>query len=569
MAPSKPQAREIPRGAGIAWFAQHPRWLLALATAAVLLPFVAKPFNIDDPLFVWAARHIQSHPANPYGFNLNWYGYDCPMSDITKNPPLACYYLAVVGSVFGWSEIALHSAFLLPAIAVVIGTYRLASRLCKRPLMVALLTLFAPVFLLSSTTLMCDVIMLAFWIWTLFFWMEGTERKRPGYLAIAAFLIALASLTKYFGACLLPLVAVWSIAQKRPLKEWLGWLALPVIALVAYQLITRSLYGRGLLADAGQYATTIHGSSVLSYAKSLLAALTFTGGCLAAITFFSPMLWQRRELLRGAIISLVVTAVLLFAVKDTFPANPGAVEILQILLWAAGGISVVALAVVDVYRNRDANALLLACWLLGTFIFTAFFNWTINGRSLLPMAIPAAILMARRLDQRISSGAKFSSAALTIPSVAGAALAIWVTAADYSFAAAPQVAARAVHSAYDGKNQRLWFQGHWGFQYYMEKDGATALDLQHLQLTQGDYIAMPSDNSNVYPLKEPVAELETFSVPTLGQLTTMNKQSGAGFYASMWGPLPFAFGSDGQQEVTIFTYDPKGEGQKASTQKPQ
>jgi 4-amino-4-deoxy-L-arabinose transferase-like glycosyltransferase len=559
MAASKPQARATPRGGvWIEWLVRHPSWFLAFATLIVLLPFASKPFNIDDPLFVWVARHIQSHPMDPYGFNVNWYGYDWPLWDITKNPPLACYYLAAAGGLFGWSEMALHGAFLLPASAVVLGTYRLAARLCQRPLLAAFLTLFAPVFLVSSTTLMCDIPMLAFWVWALVFWMEGTERKRPGYFAAAAVLMSLAALTKYFGACLLPLVAVWSVGRKRPFREWLGWLALPVIALVAYQLATHALYGHGLLADAGKYATAIHGSSEL---QSLLTALTFTGGCLATVTFFAPFLWARREVIIGAVASAAGAGVLFLAVKNS--TNPGAGEILQILLWAAGGVSVLALAIVDFNRRRDADSLLLACWVLGTFIFTAFFNWIINGRSLLPMTIPAAILVARRLEQLASAGVKFSPMALFVPALAGGALAIGVTVADYFLALAPQAVAAAVHSAYGDGKHRLWFQGHWGFQYYMEKDGATALDLQHIQLTQGDYIAMPSGNSNVYPLKEPVTELETFSAPPFGCLTTMDKQTGAGFYASLWGPLPFAFGSVTPQSVTVFAYDPTGEVEKA------
>ncbi|HEX4265117.1 MAG TPA: glycosyltransferase family 39 protein [Verrucomicrobiae bacterium] len=565
MAAPQPQARATPRGVWFEWFAQHPAWLLALVTVAVLFPFAGKPFNIDDPLFVWIARHIQSHPTNPYGFNVNWYGYDWPLWDITKNPPLACYYLAAAGSVFGWSEMSLHAAFLLSAIAVVLGAHRLAVRFCQRPVLAAFLALFTPVFLVSSTTLMCDVLMLTFWVWAIVFWVEGTERKRAGYLAAAALLMALAALTKYFGACLLPLVAVWSLMRKRPLKEWLAWLALPVIALAAYQLATRALYGHGLLADAGKYATTIHGSSLL---QSLLTALTFTGGCLAPIVFCAPLLWPRRDFLIGAIASLAITVILFLAARTAFPTAPGAGEILQILLWAAGGVGVLALTVADVYRRRDADSLLLACWLLGTFIFTAFFNWIVNGRSILPMTIPAAILVARRLEQRAGVGVKFSSMSLFLPAAAGAALAIWVTVADYFFATAQRELANAVHGFYgQGSNpsHRLWFQGHWGFQYYMEQDGATALDLQHLQLAQRDHIAMPSGNSNVYPLKEPVTELETFSVP-YSFLTTMDKQSGAGFYASLWGPLPFAFGPGAVQSVTVFAYDPTGEVQKARDQ---
>src|SRR5882724_810491 len=212
MAASKPQARAVPRSVWIDWFAQRPAWLLTVATVLVLLPFAGKPFNIDDPLFIWVAQHIRSHPMNPYGFSVNWYSYDWPLWNITKNPPLACYYLAAVGSVFGWSEWVLHGSLLLPAIAVVLGTHRLANHFSQRPLLAATLALFTPVFLVSATTVMCDVLMLAFWVWALVFWIEATERKRPGYFALAAMLMTLAALTKYFGACLLPLVIAWSAA---------------------------------------------------------------------------------------------------------------------------------------------------------------------------------------------------------------------------------------------------------------------------------------------------------------------------------------------------------------------
>ena len=563
MAAPKPQARATAQSAWVEWFEQQPAMLLAVATVLALLPYLGKPFHIDDPLFMWVAQHIQSHPLDPYGFNVNWYGFDQPLWDITKNPPFACYYLALFGGAFGWSEKVLHAALLLPAVAAVAGTHRLANHFCKRPLFAALCALFTPVFLVSSTTIMCDVMMLAFWVWAVVFWVEGTERKRPGFFAVAALFISLAALTKYFGACVIPLVAAWSIARKQPMKEWLGWLAIPIAALVAYQMATRSLYGHGLLADAGKYAAAVHQPSIVSNLKLVLTALIFTGGCLAMITFFAPFLWARRELLIGAAASLAVAAILFFTIRRTFQVQPGAGQIAQILLWATGGISVLALTVADLYRRRDADSLLLACWVLGTFVFTAFFNWSINGRSLLPMTIPAAILVARRIELRAAAGTKFSTPVLFGPGLLGAFLAIWVTVADYSFAVAPQTIARVVHSAYGADSHRLWFQGHWGFQYYLQKYGDTPLDLQHLQLTQGDYIAMPSANSNVYPLKERVAELKTFVVPVHGWLSTMNGEAGAGFYASAWGPLPFAFGRIPPQSVTVFAYDPSGEIEKA------
>src|SRR5580693_2603804 len=124
------------------WLAARPYLTLTLAVLVFLGPFLNKPFNIDDPLFLWAARQIQAHPGNPYGYDVNWNGHVQPMWQVTKNPPLACYYLAGAAAVLHWSESALHLAFLLPAIAAILGTYRLATRFCSRPLLAAAVTFF-------------------------------------------------------------------------------------------------------------------------------------------------------------------------------------------------------------------------------------------------------------------------------------------------------------------------------------------------------------------------------------------------------------------------------------------
>ena len=82
---------------GTEWFskircltARHPYWTLTVIVLAALGPFLAKPFNIDDPLFIWAAHQIQAHPADPYGFNVEWGWREFPMWKVTENPPLAC-----------------------------------------------------------------------------------------------------------------------------------------------------------------------------------------------------------------------------------------------------------------------------------------------------------------------------------------------------------------------------------------------------------------------------------------------------------------------------------------------
>ena len=210
-------------------------------TLASLAPFATKAFNIDDPLFLYAARQILAHPADPYGFRINWYESEMPMAEVTKNGPLASYYIALVASCFGWSEIALHLAFLLPAVAAVLGTYFLAVGFCDRPLLAALATLLCPVFMVSSTSVMCDTMMLAFWVWAVVLWLRGENGGSRFFPVASAGLIAAAAITKYFAVALIPLLLAYSLLR----RPRLGWrflsLAIPIAVIVGYDAAMRSV----------------------------------------------------------------------------------------------------------------------------------------------------------------------------------------------------------------------------------------------------------------------------------------------------------------------------------------
>ena len=107
--------------------------------------------------------------------------------------------------------------FLWPAVASIIGTYFLAGRLCAHPFAAALATIAMPVFLVSSTSLMCDTMMVAWWVWTVLLWLRGLEQGSAVKLALAGLLIGVCALTKYFGACLVPLLLVYSAVAHRGL----------------------------------------------------------------------------------------------------------------------------------------------------------------------------------------------------------------------------------------------------------------------------------------------------------------------------------------------------------------
>ncbi|MEK7779876.1 MAG: glycosyltransferase family 39 protein [Verrucomicrobiota bacterium] len=480
------------------------------------------------------------------------------------NPPLACYYLAAAAGIFGWSEVALHTAFLLPALAVIFGTHRLTRLFCGRPLLASFLTLLTPVFLVSSTTVMCDVLMLALWVWSVVFWVEGTRQASLLRMSCAGLLIGLAVLTKYYAVALIPLLAAYSFIQRKRFGAWIVGLLIPVVVLCAYHLVTQRLYGRTLLSDAMTYTAFPKGMPEFLSAKAgnFLTALTFTGGCLAMATFFAPLLWRGRQLMLIGGGAALLAALLIGSgavLKDYGPIVGSSrlfIEF-QIIFWAIGGASILALAIADLLHRRDADSWLLVLWVLGTFLFAALFNWTVNGRTILPMAPAVAILLVRRLEQNVLANNNEWPRRLSAGVVVGAVLAFLVARADFLFASAVRQSAQQVHSKYARGPEKFWFQGHWGFQYYMEARGAAALDEEHTLLQRGHIIATPLNNANVSPLGPDLVVLREMITITGPQwLTTMTGEVGAGFYASLRGPLPFAFGLVPPERVAVCVVDP-------------
>lgn len=421
--------------------------IVVIVVLLCLVGFLGKAFHIDDPLFLWTAKHIQQSPGNFYGFDVNWYGTEMPMHEVTKNPPITSYYIALVGSVFGYGEIALHLAFLIPAVGAALGTYYLAKEFCVQPVIAALAAVLTPGFLVSSSNVMCDTMMLAFWVWAMFLWVVGIKRGKNLSLLFSALLIAMCALTKYFGMCLIPLLVVYSLVEKRKLGMWVLFLLLPVAILAGYQFLTQALYGKGLLLDAASYATHEKWVGRADFLTKGLTGLAFTGGCVITGLFFMPLLWSKRAL----IVWVLLAAALVFALS--FIAKIGRFSVrsddrvewlflLQLGLMVLGAISIITVSCVDLYRHRSAESLLLFLWLIGTFVFVSFINWTINARSILPMVPAVGILLMRRIADRDKAAGKASGGwKISLPLVPAAIVAMLVCGGDYVWASSIRGAA--------------------------------------------------------------------------------------------------------------------------------
>ena len=512
-----------------------PQALLTLIAAAALAPFLNKAFNADDPLFLWMAQQIAKHPLNPYGFDVNWSSFTQPMSLVMQNPPLCSYYIAAVASLFGWSELALHSAFFFWAVLSVLGTFVLARRFSREPFIAALVTIFTPVFLVSATSVMCDVMMLALWLWALEFWFAGLGRQQSWRLLVSAGLISAATLTKYFGISLVPLLAAYTLARDRQFTMQLIVLLLPLAVLFTYETLTDETYGHGLFSEAMIISSTVSSITRPSHLAQLLTGLTFGGGCLISAVFFAPFS-SRKFCLLAAVGYLAFTAASYFFVVRSLH-----LETSKTAIWLEGGLfatvaaGILALAAIDLVQKKSADAVLLFLWVGGTFFFAAFFNWSITARTFLPMAPAAAILVVRHLRSFQNLGAlKFA------PLLAAAGVSILVTIADCSEANCARAAARLFEERYRGELGKVWVQGHGGFQYYMEQWGAKPFDRKTPQAAQGGLLIGLFSDTNIAQLStQTVAARSESTFSAVPLVSTFRYGTGAAFYTSLHGPLPW------------------------------
>jgi 4-amino-4-deoxy-L-arabinose transferase-like glycosyltransferase len=532
-------------------------WVCVLVVAG-LTPFANKPFHVDDTLFLRTAEQIQHHPIDFYGFKMNWYGSTRPMVENFDNPPLACYYLALVATFAGWGEVGLHLSFLLPALAAACGIFWLGRRHSAHPLLVAVVAILTPVFLISATTLMCDVMLLAFWVWAIVLFDKGLEEDRYAVFFSSGVLAGLGCLTKFTGLALFPLLIAYGLLRKRRFG-W--WVLTPLVLLMfagGYEWATHKLYGKGLLLTAAGVSSHAGGPRGSNFLARQILGIGYVGGCFLPILFFAPWLWTARGWLK--LLFLTVPCLLVYPYLPQLASllwhADGSLNwplCIQSSLFVASGVNLLLLTGSDCWERRDATSWLLALWILGVFAFATTFNWTLNARSVLPMVPAVGILVARRVQRQHHSERIGGLRPLAWPIMLAAAVSLLLARADYNLAIAGRSAARDVCTKLHDSSKQVWFEGHWGFQYYMEQGGARALESNFALPTPGDMVVVPSEAVNTFDIATNLVRLsDTLEYEPNPLYSTMSLSAGAGFYAGTAGVFPFSVGHIDPERYYVF-----------------
>lgn len=480
-------------------------WMVIILALLVLAPFLGKALTIDDPLFVWQAQYLQQNLLDPFGSQANWFGTPESMLVNVQNPPVTCYWLALAGLV-SWKESWLHLAMLPFPLLAIWGVIQLARRLGADPFWAGLLTLCSVGFLVSATNLMCDIMLTCGIIWSIYLWIKGLDRSNIWILILAAFLAGLTALTKYFGISLIPLLAVYTLIRKREINWSLAPLLVPVAMLVGWHFWTMGLYDVSHILGAAKYTDNF--KKIFSGGDRYFAAVTFLGGCIfwPLIVMLCRIRSSGRILFAAcAFLGVVISTQL--SDRYTYPLTT---HVLAAVFFAAGIAALWLTAEYHIKNPHNPEAWLIALWIWGTIFFMAIVNWTVAARSMLPM-IPALAILISMPGKQAEEKAKHKThlsvqvqkllpvKPFAAAAILGLALAVLATWADFDWANSIRRAANEMTAEYKAAGKKVFFQGHWGFQYYMQLAGATIQNMKQVVAAPDSVTILPWNSSNTYP----------------------------------------------------------------------
>jgi hypothetical protein len=497
----------------------------------LLLPFLNKPFTIDDPLFLRAAEHALVDPLHPADFEQVWNAGDrLLLSQFWLGGTLPAYLLVPV-ALFGAREWIAHLYQWLWLCAFLLGTVSVARRFgCDRRQanVVGLLVGSNPVTLAMAATCMPDIMAAAFGIWGLDRTLAFREARRASAGTAVGALLAAAALCRANAAVLLLVAAILLFPS-----EWKrAWTCFWPVALAAV------LAGVWLLVQRGPGMAVQSLTGLRNVPRNLVGFLSFQ-----ALT--GPLLayWLLSAGWRFAGI-----AVLVMAAGIGLSFAPSA-NLAQYALPAALGLCFV-----------------LACWLMVRDLrnVTPLIVWLGAGLPALPYVqmaakyvlpgVPAAALLIVLHAARARQPHYPLTIALLVAIgwIAGAAVVVGdATLAGSQRAAVEQHIAPAIASG-----RTVWAGGQWAFLGYAERAGAKPLANTPPWPQPGDQVLISRLSYFGHFDRIPLArELVAVFPDRLCGLFVLNRRLSAGFYSSRFGFLPFAIGCGEIDRYDVYRLD--------------
>jgi len=451
-----------------------------------------KAFHIDDNHHLDFAQWIANNPFRPMSGSV-FADHEWIAIHATNQPSLYFYLMAAWGTLFGWSELSMHSLLAIFSFFAIVAFYHLCQNIISKFSLFATACLaLSPAFVTGQNT-MVDIPLLAIWISFFAIATKSQTKTLKGYLALSL-LCSVAILTKYTSLILLPALFL-IIYLERDWKK-LGFLLIPLIALALWSLWNYFDFGQVHLfnrkaSPKSWFAPIRHSFWWIGIAGAISPFALYFFYCKAKLAK-QDNLWKQQRLWQFFLVSNLISAILVL-ISVAIPLSDKITNLIFNYSFLANGLGMIILALNGTHlissTKFDTRLAILWYWVVASFLFIVAFTPFMAMRHVL-LALPAIIILCFYTFEHLPSqvmtliplrkACQYLALGLTI------GITSLLAAADYWFAHISREQAKLIASDIP-KNSRIWFTGHWGWAWYAPLEGMLPLDKRNIQAQVGDY----------------------------------------------------------------------------------
>lgn len=515
--------------------------IVSVLSCVLAVPFLNKPFHIDDTFVLHITERIIENPGDPMGGTIDWLGHEKRVWKVTTNPPLVSYYLAPFAWLSSFSEVVLHCAILPFYWLFGIAAFSLAKRFNRDPWF-PFLFLITSAAVLVSGNVMRDIPAAALATAGIAGLVYGSDRNDWRLSCVGASLMGLSILSKYPLAMLILPIGLFLILRRK--ARQVLWLLIPGAMVLLWCLFTAQYYG---MAHPLYLLLEKSSSSNIMWQDKFFSAVMIHG---SALFLVPALLWValKRRQIRWMGGCLLLTLGLVFWSMEFYARSFD----WEFSLWLALGGILLCMAVGGAGNFKSPDSVLLLSWLVIPLVFSVFFIPFQAVRHQLPILVPLLVLVFRYFERRRTAGLRAGLALLLVIQLG---VALLVHSADYEYAAAYRDFAAHASARTDELGPQIWYVGHWGWKYYADRAGFRQLHRDGPFPRDGDILIWPAKVhvgdvfSKLSRISDRLQLLETMTYEGNVPLRTMSTDARAGFYAVIRQRIPYRFNWSSPLEV--------------------
>jgi len=511
-----------------------------------------KAFHIDDAAHLEMAIGARSNPLKSMSVKVNW-AYTTEPAHKLNNPHLFFWLLAMVIKLFDPFDIPLHIFTSLFTLLATYLTYIISYKIDKKITFTATVLFALNASVLPMQNIMLDIPLTAMWLLFFYFLLKNEPDSLKQNHIIACIILGFSILIKYTSLILIPVFIVNIFIRKKP--KFIIYLSIPLIFVLIWSLINYMDYGGIHILNR-----KINPFNLKIFIRKLLAYLIVIGAVCPFGLFFLVILAKKFTKPSGYFLHFLILFIFIAfpLICYTFKINQNKINLILRVLFFISAISTITgilwiflKKLKSPYSEKKLPFVLFLFLILIETFFVVRYGPLIAVRYATPIMPYIAIFSALIFK---NSSKSLRNSAIFVTALYGILLGI----SDYYYAN--------IYRIYPAKlktmllktyqNKRIWFTGHWGWQWYAKKAGFSQFDPLISKPAYKDIFICPRYVDYPY-IKDIVLEKKSEIIVPFNILHFFSTANEGSFYSSSIEKLPFTFSKQPIEVFEIYLYHGK------------